>query len=280
MKTKILSTVILVILAMGSISAQNNKVVKQNIDIPNFTSITASGGWDIIITQGNRQSVSIEINEELANYAVVEVKGNTLHIYNKSDIRAFSWNRVRDVTRKAYVTVTDLTALQASGGVDIIFETPLKTENFKVTMSGGTDIENLSLNCHSFKGNFSGGCDAEIQFLSAEKINVDVSGGCEVELYDIDAKQCRVSASGGCDVELYGKTELLKIDASGGCDVSAEELVAKVCEASFFGAADGEIYVTESLDISVSGASDVICYGNPRDVQKNVSRTGSLKIKR
>jgi len=49
-----------------------------------------------------------------------------------------------------------LTELQTSGGVDIIFETPLNAENFKVTMSGGSDIKNLSLNCHSFKGVFSG----------------------------------------------------------------------------------------------------------------------------
>lgn len=279
MKTKFLSTVILVVLAMGCVSAQNNRTVKRNIDVSGFTSINASGGWDVYISQGSRQSVSIEISEEIADYAVVEVKGNTLHIYNKRGIRVFSWNRVRHVTLKAYVTVTNLTELQTSGGVDIIFETPLNAENFKVTMSGGSDIKNLSLNCHSFKGVFSGGSDAEVRFLSANVIKVDASGGSDVELYDIDAGECRVSASGGCDVELYGRTEFLKIDASGGCDVSAEELMVRVCEAGFSGAADGKIHVTDNLDISVSGASDVICYGNPRDIQKNIGRTGSLKIK-
>ena len=79
MKTKFLSTVILVVLAMLCVSAQNNRTVKRNIDVSGFTSINASGGWDVYISQGSRQSVSIEISEEIADYAVVEVKGNKLN---------------------------------------------------------------------------------------------------------------------------------------------------------------------------------------------------------
>ena len=278
MKTKTLFTVILAILAMGCVSAQNSRIVKKTINVGNFTSINASGGWDVIVKQGNRQGVSIEISKNIADYAVVEVKGGTLHIYNKSGINSLSWNKVRNVTRKAYVTVTDLRELQTSGGVDVIFETPIKTANFKVTMSGGSDMENLSLSCNSFKGTFSGGCDAKVRFSSAKNITVDASGGSDVELHDINAEQCDITVSGGCDAELSGKTRQLTLDASGGCDVSANGLAAQFCDASFSGAADGKINVTENLDITVSGASDVICYGNPRDVKKSVHRSSTLKI--
>lgn len=111
MKTKTFLTIILAALAIVSASAQSNKVVKQNRDVAAFTSITASGGWDVIVRQGNRQSVSIEVSEEVLDRAVIEVKNGTLHIYNKNSNKTFSWKNLRNtrnITQKAYVTVTDL----------------------------------------------------------------------------------------------------------------------------------------------------------------------------
>lgn len=280
MKTKTILTIIFAALAIVSASAQSNKVVKQNRTVGEFSSITASSGWDVIVRQGDRQSVSIEVSEKLLDRAVVEVKNGTLHIYteNKNGF-SFSFLNNRNITQKAYVTVTDLKEITASGGVDIRFETPLETADFKVNMSGGTDLENLSLNCNTFTGNFSGGCDADIRFLAVQTLKVDASGGSDVNLYDIDAQQCRVGASGGCDVKLTGKSKEFSISASGGCDVSAADFTATNCTASFSGAADGKIRVSEHLNISVSGASDVTCFGNPRKVEKSVNRGSSVTMR-
>lgn len=281
MKTKTLLTIILALLVITGASAQSKKTVKQARNVSGFTAITASGGWDIIVQQGSRQSVSIEVSEEILDRAVIEVKNGTLHIYNKSSNRTFSWKNLREarnITQKAYVTVTDLNKISASGGVDIRFETPLKTGDFELSMSGGTDLENLSLNCDNFTGNFSGGCDADIHFLSAQKLKVSASGGSDLNLTGIDAWQCRISASGGCDVCLTGETKEFTLNASGGSDISASDFNAADCVATFSGTADGKIRVSDKLDISVSGASDVVCFGNPRDVEKNIGRSGSLKL--
>lgn len=280
MKTKTILTIILATLALATVSAQSGKIVKENREVSQFSSINASGGWDVIVRQGNRQSVSIEVSEGILDRAVIEVKNGTLHIYNKSRNRAFSWKNLRNVTQKAYVTVTDLKEIIASGGVDIVFENLLKTNNFSVNMSGGTDLEKLTLSCNNFTGNFSGGSDAEIRFLAAQNIKVTASGGSDVELFDIDARHCQVTASGGSDVELTGKTEEFIVSASGGCDLSASRFQARDCTADVSGAADASIRVTDRLNINVSGASDVVCYGNPRQVDKNVNKSSSLSMRR
>ncbi len=286
MKTKIFVTMMFASLAIMSISAQNDKVVKQQRNVAEFSAISASGGWDIIVRQGDRQSVSIEVSEKLLDRAVIEVKNGTLHIYNKNSEQTFLLKELRKIryntrntVQKAYVTVTDLKKITASGGVDILFETPLKTEDFKLSMSGGTDLEDLSLHCIRFTGSFSGGCDAKIRFLSVHNLKMDVSGGSDVALFDIDSERSTVSASGGCDVKLTGKTDYFTINASGGCDVSAGDFIVRNCTATFSGSADGILYVSERLDISVSGASDVICYGNPRKVEKSIHKSSTLKIK-
>ena len=281
MKTKTLFTIILAAMAIVSASAQS-RIVKQNRQVGSFSAISASSGWDVIIRQGDRQSVSIEVSENVLDRAVVEVKNGTLHIYNESNDRSFSLRdlrNVRSIMQKAYVTVTDLQKIEALGGVDIRFETPIKAGNFEVELSGGTDLENLTLDCNRFNGQFSGGCDAEIRFPSAQAVKADVSGGSDVELRDISAQTTRISASGGCDIELTGKTDDLTLNASGGCDVSASDLVARNCNAHFSGAADGSIRVTDRLDISVSGSADVTCFGNPKEVIKSVHKSGSLKLR-
>lgn len=163
--------------------------------------------------------------------------------------------------------------------MDIDFRTPLQTEDFELVLSGGTDLEDLTLHCTRFNGQFSGGCDAEIRFASVEAVKVDASGGSDMELRDISARTTRISASGGCDIELTGNTDELTLTASGGCDVSASSLTARNGNVDFSGAADGNIRVTERLDVNVSGAADVICHGNPREVNERVDRSSSFKIR-
>ncbi|HMM18694.1 MAG: head GIN domain-containing protein [Petrimonas sp.] len=279
MKTKIILTVILVVTSIVGTSAQGNRTVKRNIEVNPFTSITVSSGWDVIIRQGNRQSVSIEVSEEILERAVIEVKNGTLHVYNKNRNRSFLFQSLRNVTQKVYVTVTDLNKITASGGVDIRFDTPVKTRDFELTMSGGSDLEGLTLACGNFTGSFSGGSDAEITFSNVEEVKADASGGSDIHLINIASRRCRISTSGGSDIELSGKTEDLHLSASGGSDVSASGFEVQDCTAVFSGAADGTLFVTRRLDIRVSGAADVACQGNPADVSKTVSRGSSLKIR-
>lgn len=277
---KTLFTIILATMALVSAPAQN-KIIKQNRQVSSFTAINASGGWDVVVRQGDRQSVSIEVSEDILDRAVVEVKNGTLYVYNKKGNSSFSLNKLlrsHNTVQKVYVTVTDLERIDASGGVDIRFDTPIKTGDFELELSGGTDLENLRLECKLFKGQFSGGCDARISFIAAETVRADVSGGSDVDLYDISAQATVITASGGCGIELSGKTDELTLNASGGCDVSASKLTARNCNAGFSGAADGSIRVTNRLDISVSGAADVTCFGNPKEVDKSVNKSSSLKF--
>lgn len=278
MKTKTLLTLILATMAISNAMAQRG-IVKQDRNVASFAAITVTGGWDLIIQQGERQSVTIEVSEEDLDRTIVEVRNGTLHISSKSQNRIFSVFNSDDVTRRAYVTVTDLKKITASGGVDIDFNTPLHTDDFEVVLSGGTDLEDLTLHCSNFKGSFSGGCDTEIRFGSVESARVNVSGGCDVKLYGISTSSLKVDASGGCEVELKGKTDDLILSASGGCDVSASNLAARHADVNFSGAAGGSIRVSHRLDATVSGAAELVCYGNPQEVSERVDRSSSLKFR-
>lgn len=122
MKTKTILTIILATMAIISSSAQN-KIVKQNHNLATFSSIAASSGWDIIISQGDRQSISTEVSDNIAEHMSLEVKNGTLHIGSKRSAKTIFSNRGKGTIQKAYITVTNLNEISASGGVDVYFKT-------------------------------------------------------------------------------------------------------------------------------------------------------------
>ncbi|HBG40615.1 MAG TPA: hypothetical protein DDW85_04285 [Porphyromonadaceae bacterium] len=278
MKTKqIIIAILIAIMAPALSYAQSSKIVHQNRRVGNFSSIDASGGWDVIIRQGNTCSVAVEANEDLIDHAVTEVRNGVLHIYNERNTRNHFNFGTRNIIRRVNITVPRLTKIDASGGCDIRFQTPFKADVFELELSGGCDLEDLRLDCRHFEGDFSGGVDVSVYFTSVQKIDLDVSGGSDVDLKNIAAKECVVDASGGCDIDLAGRTDYLSIDAAGGCDVSAFGLLATRCDATVSGAADVELYVTDSLKVSAFGASDVSYKGNPKSIEKDKDRSSSIE---
>lgn len=283
MKINRLVIVIIITLSIFSAKAQTTqKIIKQSIPVADFTAISASSGWDLIISQGKQPSVTIEVSENFIDRAKIEVKKGVLRISLEKIDTKINWRIIegnKKTLLRAYITVTDLKEIAASGGVDVSFETPFKSDVFKLNMNGGSDLNRLTLDCNSFMGNFSGGSDAKIQFSNAEAIKVDASGGSDVNLYNLNAQQCTVRAAGGSDIKLTGSVEAFDIEASGGSDVSADELNAKHCLAQFSGGSDAKIRVSNKLNIALSGTSDVVCYGNPSNVQKSVCMSCSLNFR-
>lgn len=260
MKTKNLLTVIVLCVTTLTTIAQTGKITRRNIRIKeNFTSVSISGGWDLILSQGNKTEIIAETDEVYLENLIVEVKNKTLYIYNKGNTVFRNIFKGKNTPRRIYITMSEINSLKASGGCDILTQTALKTDKLVISLSGGSDIKNLILSCNSLVCRASGGSDINIQKLETET--------------------CDLSLSGGSDASLSGKVKYLTINASGGSDVSASELEAVDCNARFSGGSDGSIRVTGELNISATGASDIKCYGNPQNIVKHTSGASSLKLK-
>ena len=275
---KIILLLSLLALAPLCLVAQSSKVVKEKRNLSGFSAINMSGSWDAVITQGKSFSVTIEANEESIDDLLIEVKGATLYVSNsRKNLRINIFNKRSDI-RKVHITLPELKGITASGGSDIIPLTPFRTDDLKILMSGGSDLKSLSLVCQSLDCKMSGGSDANIQLINGKSVKINNSGGSDLSLSGLSAEMMDVQTSGGSDVKLEGETNNLQVKSSGGSDVSAFTLKAKNCTASVSGAADVDLYVTDSLNASISGSSDVRCKGNPREVVKTLSKGSSLKM--
>ena len=282
MKTLCKTILVLFLLALVPISlmAQSSKVIKEKRNLFGFSAISIAGGWDAVLTQGDNFSVTIEADEESMENLRIEVRNETLYVYNKDRKFRFSdmFRSRRNTIRKVYITLSELQKITAAGGSDIFPQTLFSTENMKIVLSGGSDLENLSLDCQSLDCKMSGGSDANIQLVNGENVKIATSGGSDISLSGLSATLLELKASGGSDLKLEGATTNLQVNASGGSDVSAFKLRVENCTATLSGGSGAYLYVTDTMNVSISGSSAVRCKGNPANVEKSMSRGSSLRM--
>src|ERR1035438_7091589 len=123
MKTsRILSMIILSILLVNIATISSGcrmfsergsgNVIKQERTVTAFNAIRISGAFDLILSQGNTQSVTVEADDNLMPIIKTEVKGDELIIENTKPIH-------ESHTLKVYVTVKELKKIDLSGAVDM-----------------------------------------------------------------------------------------------------------------------------------------------------------------
>ena len=272
----VLGTAIALLVAVAPLSANKNsdpEIIKKEIKVTEFTKISVSSGWDLYLTQGDTYSMFVEADAKSLKLLETEINDGILIIKNKKGI-SFNTNTKRVIR----ITFKELEGLKASGGCDVYFETTLKTDNFSIALSGGSDLNNLDLEAKKLSTTLSGGSDAKINVGQIEYVKVAASGGSDAKLIEIDAQKLNVSISGGSDADLSGSARASKISASGGSDIEAKNFTTENCIINLSGAADAKMNVTGELEVSLSGGSDFHCKGNPTITKKSIDRSSDLKL--
>lgn len=247
----------------------NGNVVTKEISINDFESIIIGGD----LTHNNALNFSkkkeshefkysqktgpaslfITIDENLIPHLIIQSTNRQL------TIKTAGRDKLVPTSFQIIASSEKLSNVSLSGSMDLIFETPFKSDNLEVSVSGAGDI-----------------------FLK-KKVELDyikfvISGAGDVEAENLLCQSVEVKISGAGDISLKGKADTAKFSVSGAGDVDAYELIAKNVSASVSGAGDIEVYADEKLDASVSGIGDISYKGNP-EVKTRKSGMGSIKKK-
>jgi hypothetical protein len=207
------------VVAAGFTSLGQDKLIQdanaEKRSVSGFHTIRVEDGIDLYLTQDATEAVAVSAaNTEYRDKVKTTVENGVLRIwFDVSPVRILSW---RNRQLRAYVSVKTLKELSASGGSDVYISSGLKTEDFKMHISGGSDF-NGSITCTNLEVRASGGSDTKI---SGKVVNLKISasGGSDFTGYDLIAENVFVSASGGSDARVTATHEL-GIEASGGSDV-------------------------------------------------------------
>jgi hypothetical protein len=183
--------------------------------IGSFSGISVSSGIDLFLSAGN-EAVAISASKpEHKERMKTEVKDGILKIWYED--KGFSISVNGDRRLKAYVSYKTLKSLQASGGSDVVVDGSIKSGDFTLVLSGGSDFKG-AIDASSLTVKQSGGSDVNISGKVTNLV-VDASGGSDFDGYDLITEVCDIEASGGSDIQITANKEITA-KASGASDIN------------------------------------------------------------
>jgi len=280
--------------------------IEKSFNVSDFKGIDVSGGFDVILVQGNTESLILTAQENLFEHIMVKVDNGTLKIYTRNNIWATK-------PMKARITFKSIANLEVSGGGDVTGETSLNVEALDVNISGGGDFSSV-VNSEELNYRISGGGDTEIKGKTKD-YHIDVSGGGDIksevnssiiscriagggDLYlrneykaseaDIDingggnmdlkinAERLECSVTGGGDALLSGNASEFEIYINGGGDADARNLSTDITSFKVSGGSDIHVSASQELTGYISGGGDVYYSGDPKKI--SVDAKGGSEI--
>ncbi|HZH63821.1 MAG TPA: head GIN domain-containing protein [Flavisolibacter sp.] len=208
----------LLLLLIASFAYSQKIINDANVEartIGSFSGISVSSGIDLFLSAGN-EAVAISASKpEHKERMKTEVKDGILKIWYED--KGFSISVNGDRRLKAYVSYKTLKSLQASGGSDVVVDGSIKSGDFTLVLSGGSDFKG-AIDASSLTVKQSGGSDVNISGKVTNLV-VDASGGSDFDGYDLITEVCDIEASGGSDIQITANKEITA-KASGASDIN------------------------------------------------------------
>lgn len=218
--------------------------------VGSFNKLEAGGSFDVVLEQGNENTVTVEAKGVDPEKIITEVKGNVLKVYLKK-------GNYRNIQATIYITYQDLESISNAGSGNLRCKSDLSAPTFKFSNSGSGDAV--------AEGNIKG-----------DRVSFDISGSGNVKVASLEAKDFDLSMSGSGNFEASsGRVAEFSIDKSGSGNVKAREVKTEVCTVDMSGSGNIAISASQSLKGNVSGSGNI---DNQGDATVNVQVSGSGKV--
>jgi hypothetical protein len=196
-----------------------------------FNRVEASHSFDIEITQGDKYTIEIRVDEEFVDYLEVTKRGNTLDLDLKEE---FNYRFV-DGVLEASITMPELVLVRLSGASSAHVDGFDSNERFEAELSGDSTLT----------GN-----------VGAGNLLMDLSGSSDLS-GAYTSSNAELKASGASHIKLSGSGQDLRIDVSGNSSVDLENFASENATVEVSGASEVVLNASGTVDVSASGASEV-----------------------
>jgi len=187
------------------------KGATENRSIGSFNAINVCCGIDLYITEGKSSTITVEVSDkEYLSHVKTEVRNGWLRLsFDNKDLR----KKPNGLKIKVSVSASDLSAIEATSGSDVVSTTKLFANDIKVLANSGADIK-IELDTKNLECDVSSGADIKLAG-SALNAKVDASSGGDINMGEMTVKVARAHASSGSDIRLH-VTDEIKANASSG----------------------------------------------------------------
>ncbi len=178
-----------------------------------FNAIAVSDGIELLLTQGNTESVAVSASEpKFMERFKTEVVDGTLKIFYDNKIMIWNSNEKRKL--RAYVSFKTLECLKASSGADVKTKSVLTLDKLQLSFTSGSQF-NGEVNIGNLEVSQNSGSEIIITGKAAA-FKVDLSSGAIFKGFDLSVDYCEAKASSGGEVRITINKELIAKASSGG----------------------------------------------------------------
>jgi hypothetical protein len=250
----------LIILALAlsacSVVRGSGDVITETRQVSGFDKVLLAGSGEVILTQGDEESLKVEAEDNLMPYLDTEVRNGTLVLGPQEDFLTVSLWPTRPI--KYYVTVIDIEAVTLAGSGSI--------------STDKVDVSRLDVNLY-------GSGDIKLDEVLADKVDVSLTGSGSIQIGTLTAIEVSttISGSGKCEIEGEATQQQLRITGSG--DYDAPDLESQTADITVSGSGNSTVWVTESLEVRITGSGNVRYFGSP-DVSDQITGSGNVSGRR
>jgi hypothetical protein len=191
--------VAIIFVASSSSSFANgiNDIKKENRKVSDFNQINMSIPADVYLTQGAKNEVIIEADEDVLAKIETEVRENEL------DIKFEKWYNYRGTKQiKVYITVKEINKLVLAGSGDIISKSKIKSEKLKMVITGSGSILIDDLYVKEVHANISGSGDIRIAGKEkAMELDATITGSGNITASDLEFEKADLVITGSGTIE-------------------------------------------------------------------------------
>ncbi len=177
---------------------------KENRKVGDFSAISLSIPADLFLTQGSKNEVIIEADEDLLAKIETEIRGSSL------EIKFEKWYNYKGLGEiNVYVTVKDIDKLVVSGSGDIVSKSPIKSDKISFIVSGSGSVMIDDLFTKKVDAMVTGSGDVKIKGnVEVDELDATVTGSGDFESVDLKFREANLSITGSGSIHTYVIDEL------------------------------------------------------------------------
>ena len=165
----------------------SGNIVNQSQNVSGFNQVSVDGSGTLIITQGDKESLTVEAEDNLMQYIKTNVSSNVLNIRINNPV-------VPTKPIKYYLTVKDLNSITYAGGGKIQ-SNGLKTDSLTVNINGAGEGSLSNLNVNALKIIISGAGKLTMSG-TANNQDISISGAGEYNAGNLISKIATINING------------------------------------------------------------------------------------
>jgi len=231
----------------------NGPIVQETLQVPAFTGVILAGGFDVIVTLGDVQSVVAEGQQNIIDRLQTS-------IMNDGSLKLDLENgRYRHYDLIIYVTVPEADKFRISGAGDMTIYQSIQTimDDLDIEITGAGNMNGVG------------------PFLVNDRTKARITGSGNMN-FVIDTDLIDVDITGAGNISLDGATAHQDIRILDSGDYSAYNFLSQSTFVRITGSGDVQCSVDTELEATITGSGSVFYKGNPT-VDVNISGSGSVK---